>query len=262
MNLNLIGTNALVCGGSKGIGHASAVELARLGSNITLVSRSVENLSEALSTLPKVHGQQHHDFLSVDFSNIDDVQKKIKSLVLVKPIHILINNTGGPPAGSILNAEQSEFFNAFSNHLIVNQIITGLLVPGMKKHQYGRIINIISTSVKIPLKGLGVSNTVRAAVASWAKSLSYELAPFGITINNILPGATDTERLKDIINTKVSKTAKSKDEVTLEMQNEIPMGRFGLPSEIGAVVAFLASPAASYITGINLPVDGGRTGAL
>ncbi len=175
------------------------------------------------------------------------------------PVHILVNNTGGPPPGTVIEARPEEFTTAFAQHLICNQILVQAVVPGMQAAGYGRIINIISTSVKQPIAGLGVSNTIRGAVASWAKTLASELAPFGITVNNVLPGMTRTQRLDSLIASKAEKTGKTIEQITQEMIREIPAGRIGMPHEFAAAVAFLASPAASYITGINLPVDGGRT---
>ncbi len=262
MNLNLAGKNALVCGSSKGIGKACAHELAGLGANVTLMARSADLLIGVRDELQTVVKGQKHDFLIADSSGTAGLQSRIKSVLANKHFDILVNNTGGPPSGALLSATADDFLKAYTQHLIVNHILAGLLVPGMKKSGYGRIINIISTSVKIPLKGLGVSNTTRGAVASWAKTLSNELAPFGITVNNILPGATATDRLDEIISTKASKMLSDKDTIAAEMKAEIPMGRFGLPSEIAAAVAFLASPAASYVTGVSIPVDGGRTGSL
>lgn len=261
MNINLIGKNALVCGSSKGIGKASAIELSKLGANVTLLSRSADQLLDAIKELDHSKGQKHN-FIVADTSKADDLHKKIKQLVSTYPIHILVNNTGGPSGGAILNATAEDFLNAYQNHLLTNHLLAGLVVPGMKKSGYGRIINVISTSVKIPLKGLGVSNTTRGAVASWAKTLANELGPFGITVNNVLPGATATDRLSEIIHSKADKSLISKEDVTQHMVDEIPMARFGQPQEIASAVAFLASPAASYITGVSLPVDGGRTGSL
>ena len=183
-------------------------------------------------------------------------------MLIKKKSIFLVNNTGGPPAGPIVDASQEDFRSAFSNHLICNHILVQACVDTMKASGYGRIVNIISTSVKQPLKGLGVSNTIRAAVANWSKTLSLELAPFGITVNNVLPGATNTVRIKQILDNKSAKTGQSVDHVKEEMVAEIPMGRFAEASEIANAVAFLVSPAASYITGINVPVDGGRTGCL
>lgn len=261
MNTSLTGKNALVCGSSKGLGKASAIALAALGANVTLLSRSADMLLDAVNDLSLVQGQ-HHSFIVADISDHESLKAKIKTLTASRPIHILVNNTGGPPAGAILNASTDEFLTAFNNHLITNHLLANLVVPGMKKSGYGRIINMISTSVKIPLKGLGVSNTIRGAVASWSKTLSNELAPFGITVNNVLPGATATDRLEEIINNKADKSQRTKIEIETEMIAEIPMARFGKPEEIAAAVAFLASPAASYITGISIAVDGGRTGSL
>lgn len=254
--------NALVCGGSKGIGLASAVKLAEMGANVTLLSRNIEKLSMALDTLPVIHSQQTHGYISIDLGDASHLETKIKNHFRDKTFSILINNSGGPEAGPVSQAEPESFLKAFHQHLIASHLLTQTLIPGMKKSQYGRIINIISTSVKIPLSGLGVSNTIRGAMASWSKTLSNELAPFGITVNNVLPGATATERLDEIINNKSKKLMKDKSSVTEEMVREIPMGRFAKPEEIAAAVGFLASPEASYITGINIPVDGGRTGCL
>ena len=261
MNINLTGKIALVCGGSKGIGKASAIELSKLGANVILLARNADQLIDAIKELDYSKSQDH-SFIVADTSDNLDLQKKIKILVSQKTINILVNNTGGPSSGSILSANPEDFLRAYHSHLIANHILAGIVIPGMKKTGYGRIINIISTSVKIPLKGLGVSNTTRGAVASWAKTLSNELGPFGITVNNVLPGATSTDRLGEIINTKADKSMIPKDEVIQEMIHEIPMARFGKPQEIAVVVAFLASPAASYITGVSIPVDGGRTGCL
>lgn len=261
MNLDLKGKNALVCGSSKGIGKASAIELAALGANVTLVSRSPEKMADVLREMVMMPGQDH-DFLVADFSDVNDLKKKIKGLVSGKTIHILVNNTGGPPGGSILDAEATAFLAAFQQHLICNHILTQAVVPGMKTAAYGRIINIISTSVKVPISGLGVSNTTRGAVANWSKTMANELAIHGITVNNVLPGATMTGRLDEIINNKAKKANSSYEEAKKSMEKVVPMKRFASPDEIGAAVAFLASPAAAYINGVNLPVDGGRTPSL
>ena len=262
MNLNLQNHTALVCGSSQGIGRASATELALLGARIVLLARNEDTLKVTCSELPSPNGQQHH-YLAADFSNPAQVASVVDAFVKAgNPIHILVNNTGGPPGGPIVNATAEAFLNTFNQHLICNHLIAQAVLPGMKEARFGRIINIISTSVKQPLKGLGVSNTIRAAVANWSKTLSIEVAPFGITVNNVLPGATATQRLSSIIENKSQKQNHSIDEVEQEMLAEIPAGRFGRPEEIAAAVAFLASPAAAYINGINVPVDGGRTGCL
>ncbi len=262
MDLSLAGKNALVCGSSKGIGRATAQELASLGANVTLVARSPDLLSEALGQLDRVAPEQDHDFLVADFSDSADLRKKILGLTAGKVVHILINNTGGPPGGAIVEAKAEEFVTAFHNHLICNHMLVQAVLPGMKKVGYGRIVNIISTSVKVPIPNLGVSNTTRAAVANWAKTLAGEVGQFGITVNNVLPGFTKTSRLDSIVEARAKKQSISLDEMTAKLEAGVPMKRFADPVEVGAAVAFLASPAASYINGINLPVDGGRTGSL
>ncbi len=262
MNLDLSGKTALVCGSTQGIGKASAIELALLGANIVLAARNEEALKSTLKELDVSKGQLH-SFLCVDFQNPNLLKEKADKFIADHGvIHILVNNTGGPPGGKIVNAKTEDFLQAFNNHLVCSHILAQALIDSMKKENYGRIINIISTSVKMPLKNLGVSNTIRAAVANWSKTLADELAPFGITVNNVLPGATLTGRLEKIIEDLSKSTGKSLDNIKTEMQKEIPLGRFADASEIASAVAFLASPAASYITGVNITVDGGRTGCL
>lgn len=262
MNLDLKNKQAIVCGSTQGIGKAIAMELAALGANVTLVARNEEALKKVKQELPS-NNQQLHSYLCVDFSKPDDVKNIVEAYLQRNPIvHILVNNTGGPPAGPAHTAKTEEFLSAFNNHLICNHVLAQACIEGMKNAKYGRIINIISTSVKQPLPNLGVSNTIRAAVANWSKTLANELGKFNITVNNVLPGATATQRLQNIIENKSNKTGHAIDDVSNEMISEIPMGRFAEASEIANAVAFLASPAASYINGINLPVDGGRTGCL
>ncbi len=261
MNLNLTNKYALVCGASKGIGKAAAIELAELGANVTLLARTRETLEEVLETLP-TSGNQSHALVSVDVTNHEELEKKIKHLISKHPVHILVNNSGGPPPGPASTADPAQYLSAFRQHVVANQVITRLVTPGMAEAGYGRIINVISTSVKQPLDGLGVSNTIRGAVGNWAKTLANELGGKGITVNNVLPGATATERLAQIVLRKAEKTGSSIAEIEEKMKSSIPAGRFGLPEEIGAAVAFLASPAAAYINGTNLVVDGGRTKSL
>ncbi len=259
--LDITGKTALVAGSTQGIGFASARLLAAHGANCVLIARNEASLKEAIEKLDTSKGQQH-SYLVADFQKPDQVGTVASAYVNNNPIHILVNNSGGPPAGPVSTANIEDFQKAFEQHLICNHTLAGVVLPGMKAAGYGRIINIISTSVKIPLKGLGVSNTIRGAVASWAKTLSNEVAQFGITVNNVLPGATGTERLTSIIDNKSAKTGKSKEDVEKEMLEEIPAGRFGKPEEIAALVAFLATPAAAYINGTSTPVDGGRTGSI
>lgn len=261
MELGLHEKTALVCGSTQGIGKAIAEELARLGANVVLLARDEEKLKEIAESLPRDEKQQHR-YLVADSTRPDEMKQLVDQLVLDRPVHILVNNTGGPPAGPVTHARPEEFLQAFNNHLICNHLLTQATLEGMKSAGYGRIINIISTSVKQPIPGLGVSNTIRAAVANWSKTLAGEVARFGITVNNVLPGATKTQRLDAIITNKSAKSGTSESGIVHEMLAEIPAGRFGEAFEIANAVAFLASPAAAYINGINLPVDGGRTASL
>jgi 3-oxoacyl-[acyl-carrier protein] reductase len=259
MNIDLTNKRALVCGSSQGIGKATAMQFAASGASVVLIARNEDSLRNVLRELPATK-KQNHNFIVADFSDPDGLKTKLHNYVSENPpVHILVNNTGGPKAGEAISADTSEYLQAFSNHLICNQILVQSVAEGMKKEKYGRIINIISTSVKQPLKGLGVSNTIRGAVASWAKTLSVELGPFGITVNNVLPGATKTERLSAIFENKSKASGKDIEQIKAEMMKEIPAGRFAEPEEIAYAVTFLASEFASYINGINVPVDGGRT---
>jgi 3-oxoacyl-[acyl-carrier protein] reductase len=261
MNLDLTNRTAVVCGSSQGIGFAAAQELAQLGANCVLMARNEVSLQEAIKQLDTSKNQQHQ-YLIANFDESETVKNAIEKFVENNAVHILVNNSGGPNAGPITSAAEDEFLHTFNRHLICNHILAKACIPSMKATGYGRIINVISTSVKIPLPNLGVSNTIRGAVASWSKTMANELGQFNITVNNVLPGATATQRLSNIITANSSKKNKTIDEVEEEMLKEIPMKRFGQPNEIGGVIAFLASPAASYINGVSIPVDGGRTGSL
>jgi 3-oxoacyl-[acyl-carrier protein] reductase len=261
MNLSLEGKNAVICGSTQGIGLAIAEELALLGANCTLIARNEESLKLAVQHLDIVLRQQHN-YLVADFSKPEEVRSVIESYVQNHQVHILINNTGGPPQGTIVDATEEAFLNAFNQHLICNHILTKAVIPSMKSEQFGRIINIISISVKTPLKNLGVSNTIRWAVASWSKTMANELGQFNITVNNILPGFTKTGRIQSMISTNAAKLNVSEDEIQKEMEKDIPMKRFAEPEEIASVAAFLASPAASYVNGASIVVDGGKTGAV
>ena len=260
MNLDLTGKTALVCGSTQGIGKAIAMELAYLGANLVLMARNEGKLQQVTSELP--NNNQEHQHLTADFADPSQVKEVINKFIEHNNIQILINNTGGPAGGQAIDAGLDEFRQAFNAHLVCNQILTQAIVPGMKKFGYGRIVNVISTSVKMPLRGLGVSNTIRGAVASWSKTLATELGSFGITVNNVLPGATMTSRLESIIENKAKKSGKLEEAVQQAMLAEIPANRFAEAEEVANAAAFLCSPAASYINGINIPVDGGRTGCL
>jgi len=259
MNLDLTQKRALVCGSSRGIGRAIARELADQGASVTLLGRNERALAEVEATLTQNGAQEHHILLA-DFSDTDALKAVLDVYLDSGPIvHILINNTGGPPPGPAHQATILDFTNAFQQHLICNHLLVQGVLPGMKQAHYGRIINIASTSVKQPIPNLGVSNTIRGAVANWAKTLANELGGFGITVNTILPGATATDRLRAIFEAKAAKRGVSLEAIEEEEQAKIPLQRFGDPSELANVVAFLASPAGSYVSGVNLPVDGGRT---
>lgn len=261
MHLSLEGRNAVICGSSQGIGLAIAEELALLGANCTLVARNEEILKTAVKSLD-IALRQQHNYLVADFSQPNQVKQVIQQHVQKNSVHILVNNTGGPPPAPVLDATEEAFQTAFNQHLIVNQLLAQAVVPGMKEAGYGRIINIISTSIRIPITGLAVSGTVRGAVAVWSKILANEVGKFNITVNNILPGSTKTQRLESLIQSTAKKRGVSTEVVEQEMKEEIPMKRFGESAELAAVAAFLASPAASYVNGVSIAVDGGKTGSL
>lgn len=263
MQLDLAGRVALVGGASQGIGRAVAFALAQAGASCILLARTEGDLRQVRAQLPTAHAQPHHA-LAVDLAQPEQAAERIGALLqaLGLHVHVLVNNAGGPPGGPIALAAPGAFRAALEQHLIANQLLTQLVVPGMQAQGYGRIVNVISTSVKAPLPGLGVSNATRAAVANWAKTWANELAPHGITVNNVLPGATRTARLEQILQSRAQRTGRSRAEVEAELLAEIPMGRLGQPDEVAAAVCFLASPLAAYITGTNLTVDGGRTASL
>lgn len=260
MNLELNNKYALVCGSTAGIGKATAMALAEEGAIITLIARNEDKLKATLAELPK---HRNHDYIVADFSDPIELKTKVEAYIKENHgFHILVNNTGGPKGGPVFSAEIEEFENAFTQHLKCNHVLAQTIVPFMKTQCYGRIINVISTSVKQPLDGLGVSNTIRGAVANWSKTLANELGEFGITVNNVLPGATGTDRLVEIIKHKSSKTGKTEDEAANAMKSAVPAKRFAKPEELADAITFLASARAGYINGINLPVDGGRTKSL
>ena len=262
MNLSLTGKTALVCGASQGLGLATAKELALLGATVILMARNEQRLIEAVSELNRTNGQEHR-YLVADFSDSSQVQHTVNNFLSENnTVHILVNNSGGPPGGDLLLATPADFEKAFQQHLICNHLLAQAVIPGMKKSGYGRIVNIISTSVKEPIPGLAVSNTIRGAVASWSKTLANEVGPFNITVNNLLPGYTRTARFDAIVDKNMATTERERSEIEKGFEQQIPLRRIGTVEEFGAAAAFLCSPAASYITGINLPVDGGRLSCL
>jgi len=260
MDLQLNNKYALVCGSTAGIGKATALALAEEGAIVTLIARNEDKLKTTLAELPQ---HRPHDYIVADFSNPLELKEKVSDFISKHHgFHILVNNTGGPKGGPVFSAEIEEFENAFTQHLKCNHVLAQVVVPFMKDEGYGRIVNVISTSVKQPLDGLGVSNTIRGAVANWSKTLSNELGQFGITVNNVLPGATGTERLTEIIKNKSAKSGNTVEEAANAMKSAVPAKRFAKPEELADAITFLASERASYINGINLPVDGGRTKSL
>jgi 3-oxoacyl-[acyl-carrier protein] reductase len=261
MQLDLTGRRAVVCGASQGIGRATAVELAELGASITLLARSADALQTLAENLPRRPGQQH-DWHSADMLDTAGLQSVAREIAAAEPVHILVNNTGGPPGGLAHTATASEFEAAFRQHLLAGQTLLQALLPGMRSSGYGRIVNVISTSVKEPIAGLGVSNTVRAAVAGWAKTLSGELAADGITVNNVLPGYTRTGRLDGLLAAQAAASGRSEADHARDILATVPVRRFGEANEIAAVIAFLCTPAAAYVNGVSIAVDGGRTRAL
>ncbi len=262
LKLDLAGRTALVCGASQGIGRAAASLLAGHGASVIALARDAGKLEALVRELPRT-GQARHSFLAVDIGDRGSLENQVRSQVKDRgSIDILICNTGGPKGGPIAEASDEQFVQAFENHVLVNSLLAKLVLPTMKINKFGRIINVISTSVKVPIVNLGVSNTIRAAVASWAKTLSLEVAPLGITVNNVLPGYTNTPRLHSLIEAAATKSGRSREDVADEWRRSVPMNRFAEPEEIAAAIVFFASPAAQFITGTSLACDGGRTGAL
>lgn len=258
MQMDLTGRHALVGGGSQGIGRAAALELAQLGADVTVIGRDEARLHATLVELAAIRRGRHHALVA-DYDDRACLDRIAGAWLAAHPAQILVNNTGGPAPGPIEQASEAAFLDTFGQHLLCNQLLVRRCLPGMRATGYGRVVNVISTSVREPIKGLGVSNTVRGAVASWAKTLATELAPEGITVNNVLPGFTRTARLDGLIAGKMKSSGASAEDVAAGMASVVPMGRFADAGEVAAAIAFLASPAASYITGVSLAVDGGRT---
>jgi 3-oxoacyl-[acyl-carrier protein] reductase len=262
MNLSLEGKTALVCGASQGIGRAAAQELALLGARVLLMARNASALEALAAELPPAGAP--HAWIAADLREPQLAAEKLRAWMSAEgeAVHVLVNNSGGPPPGNLLDAQPEDFFDAYRIHLIASHLLAQAVVGGMKQAGYGRIINVISTSVRIPIPGLAVSNTTRGAVASWAKTLSNEVGGWGITVNNVLPGFTETGRLQALVAKQSAAQGLSEAEVAEEMKRAVPAGRFAAPEEVAALIAFLASPAAGYINGTSIPIDGGRTGAI
>ena len=257
MDQNLSGKHALVCGGSEGIGRAAAIELAALGADVTLLARREDALREAVAGLP-TNDTQRHGHLVADVSQTQSLADAVAALAATNPVHILVNNTGGPPGGAAHAATIEAYLDAFNKHLVANHALLQAVLPGMCDAGWGRIVNVISTSVYEPIPNLGVSNTIRGAVASWAKTLSRELGGDGITVNNVLPGYTRTQRLDQILADRSRASGKSQDDIASAMLASVPVGRFAEAAEIGGVIAFLCTQAAANVNGQSIAVDGGR----
>jgi 3-oxoacyl-[acyl-carrier protein] reductase len=262
MQLDLKGRHALVCGASQGIGRASAIELAELGADVTLLARSGDVLSALADSLPRNGDTQRHRWHVVDMHDTAALQTAAAEIVAAQPVHILVNNTGGPPGGLLREAPLDAFESAFRQQLLAGQVLLQAVLPGMRASGYGRLVNVISTSVKEPIAGLGVSNTVRAAVAAWAKTLAGELAADGITVNSVLPGYTRTQRLDSLLAAQAKTSGRSEHDIAQSLLASVPARRFGEAGEVAAVVAFLCTPAAAYVNGVSIAVDGGRTRSL
>jgi 3-oxoacyl-[acyl-carrier protein] reductase len=257
MNLRLQGKKALIGGSSRGIGLAVARQLAESGASVTIMARREQKLKQLVSELPMEMAEQRHQFLVVDFNNFEEYQKIIDRYFKSNQVDILVNNTQGPKAGTPLEQELTAYQQAFDVMFKSVVYTTQLALEHMKAKSWGRIINVASVSVKEPLSYLVLSNTIRAAVVAWAKSLATEVGPFHITVNNILTGYFDTERLEELNQKKAAQQNIPVSEVKEYMKSQVPLKRLGKPEEYGYLVAFLASEQASYITGTNIPIDGG-----
>lgn len=254
---SLTGRHAMVCGASRGIGAATAKMLAKAGADVTICARNQNALEELKVELSKL-GTGNHQVCIIDLEDTQSLGSKVQSIIAGNgPIHILVNNAGGPPGGPLLNNELEDFEAPFKRHLHASHTLVQLLAPQMKEENFGRIIQIISTSVKEPIPNIGLSNTLRGAMASWAKSLSRELDPC-ITINNVLPGFTDTERLGSLADSIHQRTGKSPEDIHTSWIEQVPIGRLIDPLETASAILFLALPASGGIRGVSLAVDGGR----
>ena len=262
VQLDLSGKTAVVCGASAGIGRATAQAFAELGARVILVARTESKLRDLAGSLLKVKTGDHR-VIACDVNDHAELEKKIKAEIdHCGGIDILVNNVGGPKAGPLAEAALEDLTSAFHQHILTYQKLAQMIVPSMKKRGGGRIVNVVSTSVRQPIPNLGVSNTIRAATAGWAKTLSNELGPFNITVNNVLPGATKTDRLESIIQTTMEKSKRSREDVIADMEKATPIHRFAEPEELAGAIAYLASPIAGFVTGVSLAVDGGKIGSI
>ena len=261
MRIDLDGKKALVGGSTGGIGKAIAIELSKCGADVTLMARDKEKLKKTINELSK-NENSNHNYIEVDFNNFNDLKIVTKDFFKKNTIDILINNTQGPPAGGSLEKNVTDYQNSFDLLFKTHVWITSLALKGMTLKKWGRIINVASISVKEPLNYLVLSNSMRAALVTWAKSLSIDVAKNSITVNNILTGYFDTDRIQKLNSEKAKKMKIKPSEVRKAMENMVPMNRIGDPVEYAYLVCFLASNFSSYITGANIPIDGGLIKSL
>lgn len=257
MNIDLKNKNALIGAATQGIGAGIATELAKCGANITLMARNEEKLKNSVAELPVINENQKHQYLVADFSDFVSFKTIISDYFKNNSVDILVNNTNGPEPGMAREKNVEDFQTAFDLLFKTVCETTTLALPHMTEQKNGRIINVSSLSVKEPINNLVLSNSIRSAVAAWSKSLSNEVAQYNITINNVLTGYFDTERIQKIIKVESDQSGKSIEEIKKARENKIPMKRLGKPEEYGHLVAFLASDYAAYITGTSIPLDGG-----
>tara|TARA_B100001173_G_scaffold150419_1_gene130415 strand:- start:565 stop:1350 length:786 start_codon:yes stop_codon:yes gene_type:complete len=261
MNISLKSKKALVGGSSKGLGNAVAYQLAMSGASVTFVSSNKDRLIKTVDDLRNKTGI-NHDYLVVDYNNFEDYKKIIKKYLDTNPIDILINNTQGPKGGDVMNVSIEDYQKSFD--LLFKSVVftTMLAIENMKKNKWGRIINMASMSVKEPLSYLALSNSIRSAVTTWGKTLSNDLGVYNITVNNILTGYFDTERINQLNLDKAKKLNIDVEEVYNTMKELVPLKRIGDPKEFSYLVTFLASDNAAYINGANIPIDGGLIKSL
>jgi len=257
MNIQLFSKNALVGGATQGIGAGIAIELAKCGANVTVMSRNEAKLKNFTAELPVIHPDQKHKYLVVDFSDFGNYKKIIKEYFESHPVDILVNNTNGPEPGLATEKNVEDYQKAFDLLFKTVCETTLLALPHMMEQNNGRVINVSSLSVKEPINNLALSNSIRSAVMAWAKTLSNEVAKHNITVNNILTGYFDTDRIKKLVSNESQQTGTSEEDIRKARENKIPMKRLGKPEEYGHLVAFLASEYSCYLTGASIPLDGG-----
>jgi 3-oxoacyl-[acyl-carrier protein] reductase len=264
MEISLLNKRAFVGGSSQGIGFSIAERMAACGATVTLTSRNEAKLKVALAQLPTPKGQKH-DYCVIDFGDLEALKVVLadyQAQTVENPVAILVLNSGGPPPATAYQATPAQYQTYFNESVMANQMLVQTFVPAMQQRQFGRILTILSLVVKQPKLDLGISNTVRAGIANWAKALSMELGNSGITVNNLLPGFIQTKRLEQLMGVRAQKANVSTEKVIAQLATSIPAARIGAPEDLGNMAAFLASDLASYINGVNIPIDGGFLSTL